>query len=811
MTEKYKIAIVGSGPGGLSAAGHAAELGLSHILLEATALHANTIQKYQKGKHVMAEPAVLPLRSPLPFEAGKRETILTSWFDSLKKLNVNVRYQAEVAKISGEKGNFTLKLKNHETIEAEHVVLGIGLQGNPRRIGAKGEDIGFVQYQLDDPDEYQNESIVVLGAGDAAIENAVALMRKNRVVIVNRRDEFARAKEGNLNAITKAIEDKTITCHFNASVARLEKGNDTPGVIVLKTPTGEVEIHCHRVIARLGAIPPREFVEACGITFPNDNPNAIPTLSSTYESNVAGLYVVGALGGYPLIKQAMNQGYEVVEYILGNKIKPADTPLLEARFQYLPFQLDVDRTLKLFQQRIPMFSEMNALLFRELIIDSNVVGVGQPFPVGNTQGKVLKEGDAIFRKGDYTTSFYTVVDGEVIMELPEQDNQRFSIKAGQFFGEMSLLSGRRRSANAYAGKDCVLVETPRRTMIKLLNSNESVKKGLDQVFIIRVLQQKFAPSATLPELIDISEGAELHSFSRGETIYSEGDGGDCMYLIRSGSVTLSRAIDGNDTVVATIASGSYFGELALMGYGKRLEKATAAVQVDLISLRSRQFLKLVRKQPSVVELVQENTRQKAIAEARMETAPERGGVISFLMKEGLGEATNALLIDENLCVGCDNCETACAETHNGISRLNRKEGASFAAVHVPISCRHCEQPHCMKDCPPDAIRRSPTGEVFINDTCIGCGNCERNCPYGVIKMSYPAPKKPGFWSWLFFGAGPGPGEHLTDEHGPNEQKRAYKCDACMNQANGPACVRACPTGAAIRLSPDEFVELIDKR
>jgi hypothetical protein len=41
------------------------------------------------------------------------------------------------------------------------------------------------------------------------------------------------------------------------------------------------------------------------------------------------MYVIGALGGYPLIKQAMNQGYEVVEYIVGNDVKPADHGLLE--------------------------------------------------------------------------------------------------------------------------------------------------------------------------------------------------------------------------------------------------------------------------------------------------------------------------------------------------------------------------------------------------------------------------------------------------------------------------------------------------
>ena len=46
----------------------------------------------------------------------------------------------------------------------------------------------------------------------------------------------------------------------------------------------------------------------------------------------------------------------------------------------------------------------------------------------------------------------------------------------------------------------------------------------------------------------------------------------------------------------------------------------------------------------------------------------------------------------------------------------------------------------MADCPPNAIHRGPDGEVFIDDSCIGCGNCQRNCPYGVIRMDSVPPK-----------------------------------------------------------------------
>ena len=49
-------------------------------------------------------------------------------------------------------------------------------------------------------------------------------------------------------------------------------------------------------------------------------------------------------------------------------------------------------------------------------------------------------------------------------------------------------------------------------------------------------------------------------------------------------------------------------------------------------------------------------------------------VAAFLVEQGVGEATDVLLIDERLCVGCDNCEKACADSHDGLSRLDREAG-----------------------------------------------------------------------------------------------------------------------------------------
>jgi Fe-S-cluster-containing hydrogenase component 2/thioredoxin reductase len=803
MTEQVKIAVIGSGPGGLSAAAHAAELEVPHVLLEKTAQHADTIQKYQKGKHVMAEPGVLPLRSPVPFEQGTREEILGGWEEALAKHSVNVVYSEGVKAIEGSKGDFTITTESGDVWNAEYVILGIGVQGNPRKLGCDGENAPFIQYQLDDPDEFRDEVIIVVGAGDAAIENAVALAKQNTVYIINRRDEFARAKDGNVALITAAIDAGDVKCFYSTNVGRVDEGDfdGKPGKMVLSTPTGEAEVACDRIIARLGAIPQRNLVESFGVQFPETkDPNALPVLSTKYESSVEGMYVIGALGGYPLIKQAMNQGYEVVEYCLGNQIQPADHPLLEEKFAPLPYGLEVDDVLQLMQERIPIFREVNPLVFRELMLDSNVL--------------VPEPGEAIFHKNDFTNTFFTILDGSVEIEVGP--DRRITSSQGNFFGEMSLLSGRRRSGSVYASDYCVLIETPRRVMVKLINSVDAVRQVLDQTWILRTIQGRFAPNVPIEELKPIAEKAQINSYKPGEVVFNEGDEADSLHLIRSGSVTVAKNFGGREIPMSYVAAGNYVGEMGLLGNSERTATIRATVKTETISLDSETFLDLVSKSPELLEQMQAEVKQRTQQNVRMQSDAASGDMLTFLMQQGLGEATDVLLIDKELCVGCDNCEVACAETHGGTSRLDRRAGNVFAHLHVPTSCRHCEDPHCMKECPPDAITRAPGGEVYIQDNCIGCGNCERNCPYGVIQMAYKPPPKPGIWSWILFGAGPGPGEVRGGKAGKDaaagdDIKKAVKCDMCKDLSGGPACVRACPTGAALRLSPEEFVDLVSAR
>ncbi len=156
----------------------------------------------------MATPSQLVLRSDLDFEAGKREKVLGTWDEMTAGHKVNVKFNAEIASITGEKGDFTLTTKAGETITAETVILAIGTQGNPNLVRCPVGEGAQVQYQLDDPGEYIDEHIIVIGAGDAGIENALGLAadpeQRNIVTIVNRSAEFATAKDANVKALIAA-------------------------------------------------------------------------------------------------------------------------------------------------------------------------------------------------------------------------------------------------------------------------------------------------------------------------------------------------------------------------------------------------------------------------------------------------------------------------------------------------------------------------------------------------------------------------------------------------------------------------------
>jgi Fe-S-cluster-containing hydrogenase component 2/CRP-like cAMP-binding protein len=442
---------------------------------------------------------------------------------------------------------------------------------------------------------------------------------------------------------------------------------------------------------------------------------------------------------------------------------------------------------------------------REFMLDSDVRFYGKD--------------KVVFEKGTPGSSVFCIAQGSVDIPLPDGRSTGIVIPEGSIFGEVGLVSGRNRGSTIRSIADTIVVEIPRNAALKLMAAVPGVKRAVTRISTERQLLQMWQSGLQPADIAEVTETAEIKSVRAGEVVFREGEESNDVFVIRSGSVVVEKSIGGKPVFLSYVPAGNYVGELELFDNGIRKQTVRAAVKSEVIKLDGAAFKRLLESKPQLFSKARATIGERedlaSFVEAKKDSfatvVDMYSSVANFLVDNGVGEATDVLLIDENLCVGCDNCEKACADSHDGISRLDREAGRTFAHLHVPTSCRHCENPHCMADCPPNAINRGQDGEVYINSECIGCGNCQRACPYGVIRMEKEPPKKPSLWKWFLFGDGPGPGEpshewaYANADPASKKQKRAVKCDMCSGIEGGPSCVRACPTGAAIRVAPEEFL------
>ncbi|MBP5311435.1 MAG: 4Fe-4S binding protein [Clostridia bacterium] len=131
---------------------------------------------------------------------------------------------------------------------------------------------------------------------------------------------------------------------------------------------------------------------------------------------------------------------------------------------------------------------------------------------------------------------------------------------------------------------------------------------------------------------------------------------------------------------------------------------------------------------------------------------------------------------EEWCLGCHLCEYNCAFANSGMKDMAYalKGKKIFPRIHVEgedkitfaVSCRHCEDPMCVKSCIAGAISKAD-GVVKINrDKCVGCLTCMLVCPYGALA--------------------------------PAEDGIMQKCELCLENTSGsPACVKGCPNKAIV--------------
>lgn len=410
-----------------------------------------------------------------------------------------------------------------------------------------------------------------------------------------------------------------------------------------------------------------------------------------------------------------------------------------------------------------------------------------------------------------STIRYIHIDAPVALDY---DNPVATLEAGDIFGEMTCMSSYPRSATVRAAEDCSLLEILR-SVLYILQRGKASKAMLDERYLHRAVESHLRGVPIFNRIArDEKEFARLVAYLRprvdlirpnpGEVIFHQDDPADHFYLVRIGFVKVAQAHPGGEVVAAYLGPGHYFGEIGLMTHipeirakaplGVRTATCSALDHVDLVRISADAFRGLLDQFPLVREELVAAAIQRLKDDERARLQVESVPLGDFL-SQGLMNAQSLLVLDLEKCTRCDECTKACADSHDGVTRLIR-EGLRFERFLVASSCRSCLDPYCMVGCPVGSIRRRDTREIIIEDWCIGCGKCAENCPYGNINMHPFEERRPD-------PANPGRQVAVL-------QQKATTCDLCVGLDGQPSCVYACPHDAAHRMTGRELLDLVER-
>jgi thioredoxin reductase/polyferredoxin len=256
----YDIIVAGAGASGLNAALVAQEKGLRVLVLEKSRI-ANTIEDFPEGKWVYAEPDARPVKGKLWLDGARKEDLLSRWHAIIRDHGLDVRTEEGVTSIQQSDGHFEVATAK-AVYRARRVIVATGQRGNPRKLGAPGEDREQVYHRLYSPRHYEDENILVVGGGNSAVEAAVTLSEKNRVTLSYRGSAFGRVFLENRRKLDDAV---------NAGRVELKLATEVTGFgdRTYTLSNGEQREYDHAFVL-VGAELPGEFLKSLGLRLEND-------------------------------------------------------------------------------------------------------------------------------------------------------------------------------------------------------------------------------------------------------------------------------------------------------------------------------------------------------------------------------------------------------------------------------------------------------------------------------------------------------------------------------------------------------------
>lgn len=298
----HDVAVIGAGPGGLTAAAWCSELGLETILIERSSACGGQL-------HSVFNPI-----NNYPGVSASNGAELASLMErSFSGHSFERRFDSTVTGVdTGEV--IGLRFDENSKLYARFVIFAAGLSRKTLNIPGEAEFIGkgVLRSGVGEKHLVEGKRLVIIGGGDAALENAMILSKAaDSVVIVHRRDSFS-AQERFISGVQSA---GNVEFMMNSVVQRIEGDEKVENVMVTDTKGVSHTIPADLVLIRIGFKPNSELLAGvCGL-----DENGYVIVDRNAQSSVPNVYAVGDVASpvSPTIVTAAGMGAVAARSIFG--------------------------------------------------------------------------------------------------------------------------------------------------------------------------------------------------------------------------------------------------------------------------------------------------------------------------------------------------------------------------------------------------------------------------------------------------------------------------------------------------------------
>ncbi len=296
----FDVVVVGLGPNGLSVLSELEKYSLNTIGLDKGEV-CNHIKKYPKDMIFFSTAEKLTLDdSPMGGGHGSNPSLKDAcdYYESFaNRNNFKIFTFSKVEKISGSDNDFVLHLNKGRKMNSRKIVLTTGIYSNPNHLNLPGERSSNVSHYYSGSENLSNKNVLVVGAGNSAVEAALDLSIKNKVVLSCRKKilDPKKIKSWIYPKFIDFVDTKKIDFLNSSSLVSLNGSRAIFQIDDSSKGSVDFKFDFDYCFLLTGYKPDKRFlIKGCGLELEGEL--EVPKHNSeSYETTVKGIYIAGAL------------------------------------------------------------------------------------------------------------------------------------------------------------------------------------------------------------------------------------------------------------------------------------------------------------------------------------------------------------------------------------------------------------------------------------------------------------------------------------------------------------------------------------